>query len=368
MRWSRAVRRNIGWSAVCALVLALVVSGCASPLGGSPSATQVPTGATQTTPTIPAAPATPTIHTLPITASLAIPGAQGLLLYPASATATFAGLPSLQFYRYTDQQIITIATAPTEPDGSTGGIINGSYYGADWVSYVTENAQQGNWILWAYNLTTGQQMQLDSQAQEGSTVGWGNQFSNATDIVWAVYKGSSSGISSTIFDYTFATGATRTLVTNQTNILKVLAVSASAVLFAIVDPNGNGATTWVQQLEQGSAKKISDDAGVNAWLTSRYAVWDNPHTSSTEVYDLSTGKFNPSFAPCLRPAVGDPQPYMVCLQFNADAWLLVNMNTGAQTAFDAGMASQSDGGQIYNGRAFIIGANNTVAYFDLPSQ
>jgi hypothetical protein len=354
---------------ICALALLLTTAGCAA----SPSGTQNQAQATATPTLIPIpptqTPVTLQIHTLSMggfKAQLAIPGGpDGLLLYPA-VQPNFAGLPYISFYRFNNQQITQIATAPTEPDGSLGGIIAGNYSG-DWVSYVADGANKANWVFWAYNVKTDQRIQVDTVTH--SRGGWVGSVASPTDLVWSLLTlNSSGGAGSELLDYTYATGQTRTLLTSESAIFKPLAMNGNAILLVETDANSGANTTWIEKLDQTAPSKIADGGGVNGWISSRYAVWDDPHSGGTSLYDLSIGKLNPNFANCLRPAIADPQPYMVCVQFNADSWVLVHVPDGAETLFDSGQASLGDGGEIYNGRAFFIGPHGDVQYFDLPAQ
>lgn len=288
-----------------------------------------------------------------------------MLLYPAVQTS-FAGLPYISFYRYSDQQVIQIAKAPTEPNGSVGGIIRGAYAG-DWVSFVTDDANQANWVVWTYNVKTGQRTQVISQVNHGGALI--GTAANATDLVLSVSVGlSNGGATARLLDYTYATRQTRTLYTSATEILKPLAMNATTLLFVETDPTTDADTTWIQQLSQTAPGKIADGGGVNGWMSSRYAVWDDPKSGGTALYDLNAGNLDPNFANCIRPAIADPQPYMTCVQFSSKAWVLVHIPDGAETPFDTGQATLGDGGQIYNGRAFFIDPQGDVQYFDLPSQ
>src|SRR5487761_2406264 len=363
-----ALRRHL-LSMIGCISLLLPLAACTSTSSGvsSQSRSVQTTNSTATVST--SSPRVIAIHTLAMGGfkpMLVIPGPLGLLMYPPGATG-FAGLPSLAFYRYSDQRVETIATAPTEPNGQQGGIVDANYSG-DWVSYVSDDSSQSNWALWAFNVTTGKRIQIDSQTNEGSHATWESQTSNAADLVWAFFSGSPTGVTSQLLDYTYASGQQRTLDTSTTALLKPMAMNGSAALIVEVNVTNSNVSTWIQPLAQGDAYKIADVAGVNAWMSSRYAVWDDPHTGTTALFDLTTHQFDAPFANCLRPAISESQPYMVCVQFASDSWLLVHVPDGAETPVDEGKASLGDGEAIYNGRAFFIGPTGDVQYFDLPSQ
>lgn len=367
MRDATPAHTIIGQRIVSVIAMAMLLAGCGSGLTGTVSQPQ----ATSTLIPIPPThtPVALAIHMMNLggfSARLAIPGPDGLVLYPAGGVS-FAGLSSISFFRYSDKRVEQIATAPTEPDGSAGGIL-GAYYAGDWVSYVTDDSRQAHWVLWIYNVATGQRLQVDSQAREGSSVRWTGWRAGPTDLVWSTFAVSTGSLTMKMLDYTFATGHTRRLASSSTQIFKPMAMSASALLFVETDATADTNTTWLQELGQATPTKIANGGGVNAWMSSRYAAWDDPHTSTISLYDLSTGSLNPTFADCLRPAIADPQPYLVCVQFDTDSWLLVHVPDGASTTFDTGQATLGDGGQIYNGRSFFISPDGNVDYFDLPMQ
>jgi hypothetical protein len=171
-----------------------------------------------------------------------------------------------------------------------------------------------------------------------------------------------------LLDYTYATGQTRVLDTSSTQIFKPLAMNATTILMGETNADTDADTTWLQRLDLASPTKIADGRGVNGWMSSRYAVWDDPHTGITALYDLTTGQLNPNFAPCLRPTIADPQPFLVCVNFDTGSYLLVHVPDGAQIIFDSHMFTGSDAGEFYSGRIFFIGPHNSVEYFDLPAQ
>lgn len=357
-------RCALSW-ALGALTVLLSLSGCAT-TGSVGAASQPRTTATTTL--IPISP-TPTpmtlhIHTFSMSGyqpSTVLPGADGLVLFP-SVPPSFAGLPYYDFYRYSDQKVERLMTAPTEPDGSQG--ITEVTYAGDWVTYKTEDSNQGHWVLWVVNVSTGERRQVDSEARDPvELIGLTN---NGTDLVWSTLSGSSA-FAMRLLDYTYATGQTRVLGASSTEIFKPLAMNATTILMGETNVETNVDTTWLQRLDQASPTKIADGRGVNGWMSSRYAVWDDPHTNFSVLYDLTTGQLNPNFAPCLRPTIADPQPYLVCVNFNTESYLLVHMPDGAQTAFDQRMYTGEDAGEFYNGRIFFIGPDNSVEFFDLPA-
>ena len=124
----------------------------------------------------PALSAIPPIHSLSLgayKAAYAIPGKTGLVLVPEEPPG-FGGISSLSFYRYSTKQVEKIATAPAFPDGMQGGIPNVKF-GGDWVTYLSDDVQLQRWILWAYNVTTRERVEVDSEAHEGKGVLWGCQ-------------------------------------------------------------------------------------------------------------------------------------------------------------------------------------------------
>lgn len=103
-------------------------------------------------------------------------------------------------------------------------------------------------------------------------------------------------------------------------------------------------------------------------MNTNYAVWGDPHAGATYLYDLGAGKLSPSFANCLRPALDDQGPYMVCLNFSGYSWTLIQLPDGAQITYNAGGKGLSDGIVFYHGRGYFVRSDGSVLYFDLPTR
>ncbi|GEM_PF-4250415 len=375
----RLFRAALQGGMVTLLVLLALTSCSLNPQGqssSSPSSSATTTGGQTPPPTTPPTPTIPPIQHISLgnfQTSLVWPGAPGLLLYPAERP-TSAGMSSLYFYSYATQSVSQIASAPTEPDGSQGGIRGAAYGGSDWVSYVTEDANQGNWVLWAYNVATGQRIQVDSAAQEQLTGPWNSQWvSSATDLIWSVVNWSS--LSTKLLDFSYSTGQTQTLYTQAGMQITPVAVSDVGILLVEADANAN-ASMWLLRHGQSAPAQIATDAGGNASMNDQYAAWDNGHSQTTTLYDLSAGSEIQGWARCIRPALAASQPYMMCLDYGAQAWVLAHVPySGATVEFDVGQANLGTGGEIYNGRAFWLGPSasnglgtNDIEYVDLPTQ
>lgn len=363
----------------CALALGLLaLAGCATSIGTSPQAT-----ATATLIPIPptAAPITLAVRVQDIGGAKVagvVPGPHGLLLIPP-ATSPTSSTPSsdqsyatsISFYNFTRRQLTKVATAPVAPDGSPGVVVYATYAG-DWISYETASATQApRAALWIYNVVSGQRTRIAGSGAPSGAPGAPFQFwvASDTDLVWASGTGSaSSGVTSTLYDYTFATGQTRTLYTSSTAVIKPEAINATTVLFFQSDLNDANGTTWLQQLSQSQPVKISDEQGVGASMNANYAVWGDPHAGATYLYDLDSGKLSPSFANCLRPALDDMGPYMVCLNFSGYTFMLIQLPDGGQITYNTGGKSLGDGIAFYKGRGYFVGSGGNVLYFNLPMR
>ena len=206
----------LGFAALTLTTL-LSLAGCAStsqgqtqssPTRSTPQAS--PTATATPAPTVPP-PAIPLVQSISLGSyktDLALPGAAGLALDP-NVPSSSAGMPSIAFYSYATHSVQQIATAPTESDGSVGGIL-GSQYGGDWVSYVTEDNSQREWVLWVYNVKTGARVQVDSEAREQITAPFspGSWVTTDTDLIWSVVTIANSQFNSKVLDYSYSSQQT----------------------------------------------------------------------------------------------------------------------------------------------------------------
>ena len=187
-----------------------------------------------------------------------------------------SSVPYISYYSFATQQLTRIATAPTEPDGSTGEIVNATYAG-DWISYEATNALQANGVFRAYNVVTGQHIQMASSGAGSGAIGipWQSWVANPTDLVWSSVDAGSNGGTWSLYDYTFRTSQTRTLTSSSTAVIKPAAINSTAVLFFEDSEASNSpaGATWLQQLDQAAPVKIADEDGVGASMNAIYAVW-----------------------------------------------------------------------------------------------
>jgi hypothetical protein len=365
-------RTMLAFGVNCVLIALLTLSGCASNPTGQAQAT-----ATSTLIPIPptATPIALTLHTLDVGGAKPagiVAGPHGLLLIPVGLPPN-GGTPSsgqwypssISFYSTATRRLTTIVNT-----GSQGSVTYETYAG-DWVSYETAPNSGGS-ALWVFNVVTSQRAQIAGDGMPNTTP---YQFwvSNTTDLVWSINTGPSASKPSKLYDYSYVTGQTRALVTSTTAIIQPEAINDTTLLFSegVADASGNSTSTstWLQQLSGGAPVKISDESGVQASMNADYAVWGDPHASSTYLYNLRTNQLTPDLANCLRPVLDDTGPYMVCANFAGGlSSMLLSLPAGGQVVFNAIGGDLGLDVSFYNGQGYFVNDNQQVVYFNLPSR
>jgi hypothetical protein len=211
-------------------------------------------------------------------------------------------------------------------------------------------------------------VQVDSEAQEGKgkISSWLN---NSTDLYWSLVNYTDGHYTTTLGDFSFATQKTEILYTDPAFSLTPVAMNNTAFLFTLGDTSGQNFSMWLLKRGEATPRQISTQHGNNASMNNHYAVWDEPHSETTTIYDLTTGQEIRGWRACIRPAIDATRLYVVCLNFSAKTFLLVPLPNGFALQFANGTASLGDSGEIYDGRVVWIAPDeHEISYFDLPAQ
>lgn len=363
------------WLGVALLAVCVLLAGCAAPWASATTGQRQATAATPTNTATTRPPTVPPIHTLSLggyKAAGALPGAAGLVLYPAVSRTTpeplpSSGAPSLAFYSYATAQVEQIVAAPD----ADSGIVSATYAG-DWVTYVIASRGTDRWQLWAYNVTTRERVQVASSADG---YGWYNgapQIASATDVVWtAPYPTAGSTLAMTrLLDYSFATRQSTTLYTAIAHTITPVALNKRDILLAMGDAKYNLTSTWLLHRGASAPKQISSQVADGGEMTAQYAVWSvfTGYTGSTTLYDLTTSSEHDALAPCVNPALFAQQPYFVCLSPADRSLSLVHLPDGSKTMFTS-VQKHNFGPGVYGNRVvWVDSASTDVDYFDLPSH
>jgi hypothetical protein len=355
------------------MLLCLALASC-----GTPAAKIMPTLKPPTP-----KPPTPTPHpqitlqTLPVGMAgvrEVFPGAAGIVL---SDVNLYEGdvAPRLSFYRYSTHAVEVIATPPAPLNA-----IADAAYGGDWVAYVAAPGKMYQWQLWAYNVISGERIEVDSAAQENSAAEWAKGLHvSASHLVWSVrYLLVSAGPDqwdTKVFDFSFATRATQLLYRSHVVPLNVMAMTDSALLVAFVD-----ASTFLPTLDLvphgGPVKELlkavmQQDLGPHAAMNDQYVVWEDGGQDALTLYDLRTAETQTYWAQCYRPEMSSTAPYVICNQQPKHNYALIHLPDGALTSYgedqDGSLLSPGPD-QIYGGRVFHVSTNGDVQYFDLPAN
>lgn len=303
------------------------------------------------------------------------PGAAGIVLSKANL---FAGdiTPSLSFYRYSTHAVEQIATPPAPLNA-----IADAAYGGDWVAYVAVPGKLYLWQLWAYNVATGERIEVDSAAQENTGAEWSKDVHvSDSRLVWSVrYPIASDGPAqwdTNVFAFSFATRTTEMLYSVHVGSVYVMAMTERALLVKFVD-----ATTYLPTLDLiprgGPVKELlkgvmQQDLGQHATMNDQYVVWEDGAQDALTRYDLQTAETQTDWAPsCYGPEMSSTAPYVICNQQQTHSYALIHLPDGALTTYgepqDGSLFSPGPD-QIYQGRVFHVSTNGEVQYFDLQTN
>lgn len=364
---------STGWALVIAVVMGSLMAGCADFSTGQatvPSATATTGGLHY-----------PSIQTIALgdfMASYVTPSAHGLLLFGTPGTAGqpigSAGQNALYYYDDTTQQVTSVATPTPTTNGTPRGIQSVVAAG-DWVAYTIADAAQYNWELWTLNLTTHAQQLVDSAVQEQSSfVMGGYVVLDSANLAWSATSDIGGTLQNNLRVLSLDTGTVKTLLTTPgPQFIFPDALFNGTLCYEQDDANGNGGT-WLWTLSDAAPKQISTQAGINISLNDHYVVWDNVHSRTLTLYDRTTGKETDNWvASCIRPAIAEDRPYLVCVDFDTATYRLVQVPSGGNITFYERKAG-SFVIAVANDRAYWVGAGendpygNQIDYFDLPTS
>lgn len=352
-----------------------LLAGCASPQGGSSTAT--PTTTTTQVPTV-----TPTIFPEPSAQIIAVPG---YLVSQNSAMAhgfVFNGVPNdgqphpngtLYYYSYAAQTIAPAAVA--QPDSASGVLRDIRYVRAsgDLVAYLKADNSLAYWELDATNVMTGAQYTIDSYAREGLNGQAPYQGYLATDgqrVVWSTANVAGGDTSNILKVFDIATGVTRTIIRSAANGYSV-AIHGDTLIYVQFPVDATQATPesiWRVSVGGGAPTQIATThSNVNIDVSDKYLVWDEVGSSSgvTKGLALNGGASLPvSGANCIRPLLaGD---YLLCQQIGLDLELY-DARTGASFSFAVG--ENLPYATVGGGRVVWWNATNSQAeYITLPTS
>jgi hypothetical protein len=367
----RGRKISTGW--VILVVMSALIAGCADT---STRQTVVAPSVTATTGGL-HYPAIQTIALGDFMASYMTPSAHGLLLFgtPGAVGQPIgsAGQTALYYYDDASQQIASIATPTPAADGSPRGI---QYVAAagDWAAYIVADASQTNWELWALNLVTHAQQLVDSAAKEQSQYHMGGSVVlDGSNLIWSATNVIGGTPENSLRELSLATGSVTTLLTAPgPRFIFPEVLYNGALCYEQDDANGVG-TIWLWVLSEAAPKAISTQPAINITMNDHFIVWDDVHSRSLTLYDRTTGQETDKWVTsCIRPAIAETVPYVVCVDFDPNTYRLAQLPSGGNlTFYDHKAASLVI--TVVNDRAYWLGTGendpyaNQVDYFDLSA-
>ena len=282
---------------------------------------------------------------------------------------------SVYYYDDSSQQVLTLAKATPAPDG-VSRVIEEAQPAGDWVEYVETDPAGGHWSLHVVNPTTREDRLIDSYLEEHSsaTAQWfGRVASDGSTLVWSADLQDASSPDYVLRSYDFSSGGTSTLMSGpNTPIVAPEAMWKGALLLLekhISPQSSDGLYLWIPG--GAPATQISSYVALNASFNDQYVVWDVVENQTLSLYDRATGQTSTNWVKkCIRPAIAQDRPYVVCLEYDYQQLVLAQTPSGEGTAFAGASAGQA--GEIANNRVYWVeasssGFNNVVDYFDLPT-
>ncbi len=367
--------------AMVPFVFSLTACNSVFPAGTSPG---TPIASAQDSPT----PISLPIHTFTLDNFLAdgvYPNQDGLLLSgsppgsthqaPGGGSSGVVLAPALYFYDFATHQIRIVATSTPAPDGTPRGIIQAIAAG-HWVAFTVADTGGAHWSVQTVNTQTGEKRLIGSYLQEESAPGasfYGRLASDGVDLVWSAGVQTTGALSFVLKAYHYASQQSRVLLSGpQTPVVGPLAVSNGTLLFIerhATRVSSDGVYLW--NLSEPAAQQISRDDSVTGALNDHFAVWDLPQDKTLSAYDRDTHTRHDSWGRrCVRPAIAQDRPYVVCRNFDEGLMVLAQVPSGQETPLGAAGAGQT--GAVVNGRAYWVQpsatslAINTISYVDLP--
>ncbi|HEX9057749.1 MAG TPA: hypothetical protein VF818_09475 [Ktedonobacterales bacterium] len=364
-------------------LVALVLAGCAN-MGETGHRTSTNAGPTASA--IPRGAVIPHIQRIDLgnfQASVAFPAAHGIVLFGNPGTVGQpigeAGAFALYYYDNAAKTVSVIATPTPTSNGVPRGIRLTQAAG-DWAVYYVGDAGDFNWEIWALNLVTMERRLVASASGDQTPLAFRSLFfTDGTSLVWphaVLVNGQRQTI---MVRYDLASATSRTLMTvPATTVIIPQALVNGSLVFTEESADGSAnKSVWLWKLDDAAPRQIVADAGsdaLNFTVNDQYVVWDRIHQLSLTLYDRATGKQTDGWqSPCLRPHLVVNRPYLVCVDWDANAYRLVRVPSGEDASFYEGQESET---LIFtdNTRAYWVATSasspygNQIDYFDVPTS
>lgn len=365
--------RRRRWSLWLCVLLCLALTGC----GTANTNAKLPSTATSRAPAPTQTPKSIALQSLNIGMTgvlMAVPGAAGIVLSQRNL-AMGDVTDKLYFYRYSTKAVEAIATAPA-PLNAIADVA----FGGDWVAYVAVPGKTVQWQLWAYNVASGERIEIDSAAGENTSAEWNKPLRvSASHVVWSVrYPQENAGPEqwdTKVFDFSFAGRTTQLLASAHLGLLSVMAITDDAVLLDSLDSTTYLPTLYLLSHSGGSKKVLfqgvtQSDAGTRAAMNSQYVVWEDGPQDALTLYDLRAGQMTTYWAPCYEPEMSSAAPYVICMQSTTHTYALIHLPDATLAPYgelQRGSLLSPGPDLIYQNRVFHVTNSGEVQYFDLPT-
>jgi hypothetical protein len=239
---------------------------------------------------------------------------------------------------------------------------------------MVTDSDSSHWELWALNLATRTHQLVDSAAQEGILFNSDQPVLDGTTLAWYATSQTNGVRQNIVRVYSLATGATRTLLTLPGQQFAYPSAIFNGTLSYVIDDGNGNRTTWLWTLSDAAPKQIAAEGGQIVTMNDHYVVWDDLHANSLTLYDRATGTLTDSWVnSCVRPALAEDRPDVVCVDFNTNTYRLATVPGGVDlTFFDH--KSVNNYINVSNDRAYWVGPgqggpwSNQVDYIDLPAR
>lgn len=260
--------------------------------------------------------------------------------------------------------------------------MNGAFAAGDWIVYEENDDSGAHWSIRAVNVVSGEDRLIDSYVQENDQfhLTYDNAFAADGDsIVWATTERVANPYRGVLHAYNLATGATQILQTAPgDHRYEGLLLHGMTLFYTLVDVSGtsNGTSVpYLWDLSQSSPQQVSAFNWVVDDFNAHYFIWGDSQAMTLNIYDRDANQEHAAITEnCIRPAISQDRPYVVCLDFNNQQFQLVHLPSGAATPFAINQGDSGQFGEIFNDRVFWlifqkgVFTSNEVGYFDLPQS
>ncbi len=381
MVWRGAWRGMLAW-----LGMALLLAGCSTGLGTSSPPTPTPIPPTPTPVAALASSATSAI-TIPATESSISLGTYQAAAVQATASAlvlagapqggiasTPAGFTELDTVPLAGGTPKMLAKATASSTGTARGIISFIAAG-NWVAYVEQDAQGGEWELHAANITSGQDLLIDSaMAEHGSGLLPQTYATDGATIVWGVPVAGENV--SLLHAEDLATGMARVLVTAPGITFGSILLTQGLLFYQeyAYSTSGNAITSWLWWLTQPKPAQIPATIHGTIALNTHFIVWDDSNTQMLSYYDIIAGQTTTGWKGCITPILSLDRPFVACTDTGNNQYLVVRIPAGTDAAFGANAGGGLGTGDLQNGKVYWIPepgslvTNSIVDVITLPAQ